>query len=491
MQLPGYQRQEPGMGPGAVCWGTDAAPTANVSTQGTRDGEGRSGARGCCGRARSWAQKMRAAPHPSQQDSPDPAACQDGQCQPSRAGEGAGPRGRCWSPRPARGTRQAMAACREEPGTGYPHHHHRKKEQGEEGCLVVLFSLLLIFLFFFFFFFLALIPSVHLNYGPSVSRNLLVSSHLDAHAHKRIIKRKDESGSPSGSRLSSLATARFSHHGVSPGSALLPAGWPSSGSLPGSAHASSSAGAPQEKARRWWMLPSPRHYPSSETPSRLRRRNRARRGAGALSLKSKSGQWPSLRGLGGCQPTLRREQGAVSSLPGAAGGHRCWVPPVPPPAGTGGSGRAANPGPAALLAGQFSSPPEATRQRGHSPTDAPVLVLPQPPENGASPTSEPWQRTRPRFCCFFPRKLGGGSTWARSTVPPSAKPTGGRRDDGGLLPSPSLPGAVVGGGSSIAGRQSTAGEEGTEVPSLCPPCTGKEGGTISDRNNLPSSFTSH
>lgn len=132
----------------------------------------------------------------------------------------------------------------------------------------------------------------------------------------------------------------------------------------------------------------------------------ARRGAGALSLKSKSGRWPSLRGLGGCQPTLRRELGAVSSLPGAGGGHHCWVPPVPPPAGTGRegwSGRVANPGPAALLAGQFSSLSEATRQRGHSPTDAPVLVLPQPPDNGASPTSEPWQRARPRFCCFFPR----------------------------------------------------------------------------------------
>lgn len=170
----------------------------------------------------------------------DPAVYQYSQCQPGRGGG------------------------EEEPSVGYPRHHHRKKEQGEEGCLVVLFSLLLIFLFF-----LALIPSVHLNYGPSVSRNLLVSSHLDA--HKRITKGQDESGSPSGSRLGSAAAARFGHH---------------RGSLIWLCH--------QQDGRA----------AASETLPQLRSRNQAHRGQ-EPSLEPKLGHWEGCNLL---QMTSRRKR---------------------------------------------------------------------------------------------------------------------------------------------------------------------------------------
>lgn len=150
---------------------------------------------------------------------------------------------------------------------------------------------------------------------------------------------------------------------------------------------------------------SPRHCPASETLPRLRRRNRAGRGPEPFPEVEVGATGHPRTGWERChplQPASRRKRGAVSSLPGAGGrlgtviAAGCHQPPHQ--WGLGGLGRAAAP-----LAGQFSNLLEVTRQRGHSPTDAPVLILPQPRGNGASPTSGPRQRTRPRFCCFFPQ----------------------------------------------------------------------------------------
>lgn len=94
-QLPGCQRQDPGTGLGTTCWGSDAAPTANVSTRGQAGTEQHSGS---LRESPELGSKRRAAPHPPQQVPQDPAACQDSQCQPGRAREDAGPRGQHGAP---------------------------------------------------------------------------------------------------------------------------------------------------------------------------------------------------------------------------------------------------------------------------------------------------------------------------------------------------------------------------------------------------------
>lgn len=74
-------------------------------------------------------------------------------------------------------------------------------------------------------------------------------------------------------------------------------------------------------------------------------------GAGSLSLKSKSGHWPSPHGLGEVSPAvadIEKEAGsrvlAARRWWSAGDGHHCWMPPAPTPGPGGGSGRAANPG---------------------------------------------------------------------------------------------------------------------------------------------------
>lgn len=57
----------------------------------------------------------------------------------------------------------------------------------------------------------------------------------------------------------------------------------------------------------------------------------------------------------------------------------------------------------------------------------------------------------PPFLLFLPPKLGAGSVWAGSTVPPSAKPT--RHGEVTAGPCHRLPSRVVAGGWSIAGKR--------------------------------------
>lgn len=149
MQLPGCRRQDPPKGLGAMCWGGDTDPTTDVSTG--VPGTGRDGAALRVTLGEPGAGLKSESSFTSITSSPPGPCCVPEHPAPARPyWERCWSPGRCWSPRLARGTGEAVAAGPEEPSTAYPHHHQRKKEQGEEGCLVVLFSLLLIFLFFFF-----------------------------------------------------------------------------------------------------------------------------------------------------------------------------------------------------------------------------------------------------------------------------------------------------------------------------------------------------
>lgn len=255
------------------------------------------------------------------------------------------------------------------------------------------------------------------------------------------------------------------------------------GSLLGSAQASSSAG-----AQRWWMLP-PRAKACSWRPCPGFRDGTGRTGdqepfsdveVRPPAIPAWAGRWSSAAADSGearnCVLTAQHWWSARD-------GCHCWVPPAPPSVETRGLGRMAN------LGRLFCSPGSLARQvtvplvcRSSSFPSCETTVQALHPAPG---------RDSPLFLLFLSPKLRRGSMWAGSVVPPSAKPTGGWRDNSRFLPSPSLPRAVAGGGSSIVRWQSTAGKGGTEVPSLCPPWTGKEGGIISDRKNLPSSFTSH
>lgn len=197
----------------------------------------------------------------------------------------------------------------------------------------------------------------------------------------------------------------------------------------------------------------------------------------SCSSKLILGHQPSTHRLGEVsllQLTWRRRQGEVSLFLAAVVGQR-WSPLLgatnTPTSrdweGELGEGSQFRVG--VLLAGQFNHLPGVTRQRGHSPTDTLVLALPQPNIQTTAEDSPP-------FLLFLPPELGGGSTWAGSTIPPSAKPTGGQRDNSRFLPSPSLPRVVTGRGLSIAEWQSAAGQEGTEASSLRLLRTRKEGG---------------
>lgn len=170
----------------------------------------------------------------------------------------------------------------------------------------------------------------------------------------------------------------------------------------GSARASSSAGTPGRRlGGGGCCLPAP--LPVLTDPARASEGERGAQGTRSISLKSKSGHRPSPHGLGEVSPAaadVEKEAGsrvlAARRWRLAGDGHHRWVPRAPPPAGTGGLREGGQPR-------EFSNLPEVTRQRGHSPSDTPVLVLPQPRDNGASLTSGAWQRTRPHFCCFFPQ----------------------------------------------------------------------------------------
>lgn len=170
-------------------------------------------------------------------------------------------------------------------------------------------------------------------------------------------------------------------------------------------------------------------------------------------------QWPS-RLAGRWHRCGRRPAGRRELRPHC---QRCWGWMVstagassPPPAGVREAGQAGRP----------LCLPEVTR--GHRPTAALLRVLPQLRDK-----PDIQQRIQPRFCCFFPQSWVEAARGQGPRSLLSAKPTGARRGDSGVLPA--LPRA-----------RAPWGKRGRR----CLPC-GKEGGTISDRNNLPSSFTSH
>lgn len=267
--------------------------------------------------------------------------------------------------------------------------------------------------------------------------------------------------------------AQPDHQGLSPGSAWLPARGPS---LPTPAPLQVPRGGGCCLPAPWLVLGDPA-LALEVAPGA--------QGTGTLALTLKSGHRPSPRGQG--DACCHRQWGSRELGPHCpalvVGQGRLSLLGVTSPSTSGGQGRVPNLGwlfcSLGSLARQVTVPP-VCRSSPFPSRETMVQALHPAPG-----------RDLPLFLLFLPPKLGGGSMWAGSTVPPSAKPTGGWRDNSRFLPSPSLPRAVTGGGSSIARWQSTSGEGGTEVPSLCPPWTGKEGGTISDRKNLPSSFSSH
>lgn len=231
--------------------------------------------------------------------------------------------------------------------------------------------------------------------------------------------------------------------------------------------------------------------PPPENPARLPRRHRAQGGCRSHSLKPNSLWRPSQPfaawfGLGEppAAPSTEEEPEFCPCCPAGGGHHHrdatgprwCWGPE--------GSGRMARRG---WWPGGGDHGVARARWHTQGPTDA----APRPsPTQGAGRRRKAAAGGSAPFLRILPPKLAGGGG---STGPPSAKPAGegGSRAGSGLLGVLDGRGWHTGCAGDVLELRRVGPRHAARGRRSLPRTAGREGGTISDRNNLPSSFASY